>query len=189
MTREEGMRTPTHLPSLRALPEDVRVQGEASGQGSGPQRQAGPQRVQRRLPPAVQKLRGRGEVGEVSGARGGARRRRAEEAGRATRAEGKGVEDGAPPREDGGRTARKGRGLRGGGAAKGRHRVGALGREGWWEGAGKRGWRRVGGAMGGKPDVAESTCGSSWLRGGRGPQSRHSSKPGSSVRVRRRCGT
>lgn len=55
MAREEGMRTPTHS-SVRALPEDVRVQVEASGQGSGSQWQAGPQRVQHWLPPALQKL-------------------------------------------------------------------------------------------------------------------------------------
>lgn len=43
-------------PPTRAVPQDVRVQGEASGQRSGSQRQAGSQRVQQWLPPAVQKL-------------------------------------------------------------------------------------------------------------------------------------
>lgn len=36
--------------------EDIRVQGEARGQRSGSQRQAGPQQVQQWLPPALQKL-------------------------------------------------------------------------------------------------------------------------------------
>lgn len=48
---------PTPLPA-RALPEDVLVQGHAVGQPSGTQRQAGPQRIQHGLPPALQKLQG-----------------------------------------------------------------------------------------------------------------------------------
>lgn len=47
----------------------------------------------------------------------------------------------------------------------------------------------VEGVSGGSWTRPAFTCGSSWLRGGRGPQSRHSSKPGSSVRVSSRCGT
>lgn len=157
------MRTPTPPPPLRALPEDVGVQGEASRQSSGSQRQAGPQRVQRRLPPAVQKLRGpRGGQGSVRGPRRGHGGAGWGSQGR--KARGSRMGRGATRGEDGGNTARKGRGLRGGGAAKGRALRGrgcqgaapsrSTGGKGAGRGAGRRRWRRVEGVIGGKPDVA-----------------------------------
>lgn len=126
MTREEGMRTPTPLPSIRALPEDVGVQGAVSGQGAGSQRQAGPQGVQHGLPPAVQELPGHGGVREVSGGRGVATEEgRSPQGGRQGDCgwtPGKGAK-GEPRRgEGGGSTARKGGACAGG--AQSREHVG-----------------------------------------------------------------
>lgn len=61
---------PQPTPSIRALPEDVCVKGEATGQRSGSQRQTGPQRVQQWLPAALQKLQGAWSLWE-GGAGGG----------------------------------------------------------------------------------------------------------------------
>lgn len=73
MARGEGMRTPPAHSPVPALPEDVRVQGEAPGQRSGSQRQAGPQRVQQRLPPALQKLQGAWSARKAGWVRSGRR--------------------------------------------------------------------------------------------------------------------
>lgn len=109
------------------------MQGEARGQRSGSQRQAGPQRVQQWLPPALQKLQGAwpareaGPVGEVGGipregglARAGEENTRAE--GRGDRGRGEAWKDAIRGKEgpscgDGDwSTARRGRDLRGAGA-------------------------------------------------------------------------
>lgn len=61
---------PQPTPSIRALPEDVCVKGEATGQRPGSQRQTGPQRVQQWLPPALQKLQGAWSLGGRHGKAG-----------------------------------------------------------------------------------------------------------------------